>query len=225
MLKAELHIHTSEDPEDTYINYGARELINHLADRGYDVLAITLHNAQFFPQEIVMYARDRGILMIPGTERRIEGKDVLLYNFTPGELEKICTLGDIRDIKRDRHLVIAPHPFYPAGYSLGKELAQNIDIFDAIEYCHFYRRWLNPNRKAMRLAAQYGKPMIGTSDAHRLYQIGHTFTGIDARKDAHSVIQAIKQGHVQISTHPLPMHLMMHTLFWMTIGKMTGRNY
>ena len=45
VLKADLHIHTGDDPVDR-IPYSTLELIDRAAVLGYDVLAITLHDLQ-----------------------------------------------------------------------------------------------------------------------------------------------------------------------------------
>ena len=63
MLKAQLHIHTKEDPQDyRFVRYSAKELINRAAERGFDVLAITCHNRVVYNQELKDYAQKRNIL-------------------------------------------------------------------------------------------------------------------------------------------------------------------
>jgi len=44
--------------------------------------------------------------------------------------------------------------------------------FDAIELCHFWSRFLNPNRRTQEVAARFQKPLIATSDAHQLHAFG-----------------------------------------------------
>ena len=64
-LKADLHLHTAEDPNDR-VSYTAKELISKAADEGFEVLAITNHQCLTFNQRLSAYARERGILLIPG---------------------------------------------------------------------------------------------------------------------------------------------------------------
>src|SRR4029079_874139 len=71
-----------------------------------------------------------------------------------------------------------PHPFYVLGGSIGKRSIDEIDCFDAIELCHFHKGLFNPNRRAMQVAEQFGKPLIATSDAHQLSAFGHHDTTI-----------------------------------------------
>ena len=79
MLKADLHIHTSEDPKEN-LAYDARELIDYAKNLGFDVIAITLHEKLFQNRQVFDYAKKKGILLIPGIELRIQGMDVLAYN-------------------------------------------------------------------------------------------------------------------------------------------------
>ena len=87
MLKVELHAHTDLDPVDR-IPHSTTDLIDHAASLGYHVLAITLHDRYFDPADWQAYARDRGILLLPGIERTIERQHVLLINF-PAESASI----------------------------------------------------------------------------------------------------------------------------------------
>src|SRR5512139_2457420 len=86
-LKADLHLHTAEDPLDR-IRYTAKELISKAADEGFDVLSITNHHRVTFNPELFSYARERGILLIPGVEITIRRRHVLVLNPPAG---KICS--------------------------------------------------------------------------------------------------------------------------------------
>ena len=70
-LKADLHLHTAEDPNDR-VSYTAKELISKAADQGFEVLAITNHQCLTFNQRLSAYARERGILLIPGMEINVQ---------------------------------------------------------------------------------------------------------------------------------------------------------
>jgi predicted metal-dependent phosphoesterase TrpH len=201
-LKAELHSHASEDPYDR-LPYSARTLIDRLSEERFDVLALTLHGIQHYPEELIKYADKRGILLIPGVEAFIEGKHTLLYNFDFDPL-KINTFDDVRRHKREDCLVIAPHPYYPGFSSLWSKLNRHRDIFDAVEYCHFYSRRVNLfNLMAIRKARKLKLPMVGTSDIHSLRQVGLTYSLIDADKTVSGVIDAVKKGRVDIVSYPL----------------------
>src|SRR4051794_15065792 len=80
-LKVELHAHSSDDPED-HVPYTTTQLIDRAAALGYDAIALTLHNRQLDLDPLRRHAEARRIALIPGVERTIEGKHVLLLNFT-----------------------------------------------------------------------------------------------------------------------------------------------
>ncbi len=212
-LKCDLHLHTNEDPKDKFITHSPQELIAHASKLGFNVLAITLHEKNCYKKELANYARKKGILLIPGCEANIEGKHVLLYNFTDDELKQIKTIQDIKKYKRKDNLVIAPHPYYFTKSCLREKLDSNIEAFDVIEYCHFYHKFFSFNKKAVDIAEKHNKPIIGTSDTHRLWQMGHTYSIIDAKdKNVKDIIQAIKQNKVQLRTKPLKTTIILQTI-------------
>jgi predicted metal-dependent phosphoesterase TrpH len=207
MLKADMHIHTSEDPQDgKWLKHSAKDFIGFAAQKGYQVISITCHKKVVYSKQLAAYAKSKGILLIPGVEWKIGKRDVLIYNITQQEAEKIKTFGDLRKLrqeKKDNILIMAPHPYLPAGHSIGKELVPNIDLFDAIELCHFYTWTMNWNKKAVAVAKRFKKPMFGNSDVHYLSQLGKTYTLIDSKHEMGGVFSAIRQGRVSVKTKPL----------------------
>ena len=118
MLKVELHTHTADDPIDA-IPHTTFELIDHAATLGYDAIAITLHERQLDLRRFTPYAEERGIVLIPGVERTIEGRHVLLLNYSADATDQVRTFDDLKMLRRREHgLVIAPHPFFPAAVCL-----------------------------------------------------------------------------------------------------------
>ncbi|MBI2672066.1 PHP domain-containing protein [Candidatus Woesearchaeota archaeon] len=205
MLKIDLHTHCNEDPVDRFIKHSPEELIDHAAKEGFNALSITCHNKVVFSRSLQKYANLKNILLIPGAERDIENKHVLLFNFTQEEIDNVKTFNDLREKKKLNQLAIAPHPFYvhPNSISLFSKLERNIDVFDAIEYSNLYFKGLNNlNKKADKIAQKYNLPMVGNSDLHRLDFIGSNFTLVDAEKNVLSVIKAIKDKKVVISSRP-----------------------
>ena len=223
MLKAELHIHTADDPCDL-IPHSTWQLIDRAALLGYQALAITLHDRQLDLRPFRPYAAERGVTLISGVERTIGGKHVLLLNF-PAEAERVETLEEVADLKRRwPGLVIAPHPFYPMPTCLGRSLERHAAVFDAVEYNAFYTRgtdWFN--QAALRWAARHGKPVVANSDVHRLGQLGRTYTLIDADPDPHAICESIRAGRIERRTEPLTIaHAVAHFAS-LTIGGIRGR--
>ena len=202
MLKVELHTHTGDDPIDT-IPHSTLDLIDRAAALGYHALAITLHEKQLDLRRFRAYAAERGIVLIPGVERTIEGSHVLLLNFSHGA-DELRTFEDLARLKaRQRGLVIAPHPFFPHSSCLGRDLGRHADLFDAVERNAMYTRLVDFNRPAVRWAARHGKPVVGNCDVHRLLQLGSTYSLVDAAPDPDAICEAVAAGRVQVKSRPL----------------------
>src|SRR5438045_2175286 len=122
-----------------------------------------------------------GVLLIPAAEVRLCGADVIVLNVSAKEVAGLKNFHDLRQLRAlrgDSIFTIAPHPFYIFGGSIGPRLLEEIDCFDAIEICHFHKGLFNPNRRATKVALRFGKPLIATSDAHRLHAFGRHYTSI-----------------------------------------------
>jgi len=203
-LKTELHTHTIDDPKDgkRIVLHSAEQLIDKAEEQGFQVLSITNHNQLLFTSALEEYARERGILLIPGVEATLEGKHVLLYNF----LNYDGSWSSPEIVTRNKgpgQLVIAPHPFFPLPTALGKLVSRWRHLFDAIEYNQFYLSWLNFNQRAQELAQQLNLPLVGNSDVHWIFQLGRTYSLVYAEQSTGSVLNAIKQGNVRLVTEPV----------------------
>jgi len=199
-LKADLHLHTAEDPLDR-VGYTAKELISKAADEGFDVLSITNHQIMTFSSELFSYAQERGILLIPGVEATVRRRHVLLLNPVPG---KHCSdFSHLSKLRRPETLIVAPHPYFPGTYSLNGCLLKHWTLFDALEYCHFYSPRINFNQKAIEVCQSHGFPLVGNSDAHFLSQFGTTYSLIYAQKNLESIFTAIRESRVEVVTRPL----------------------
>ena len=202
MLKVELHTHTADDPVDA-IPYSTFELIDRAAALGYDALAVTLHDHQLDLRRFSPYAAERGITLIPGVERTIEGRHVLLLNYARGT-EDVRTFADLARLRaRARGLVVAPHAFFPASSCLRGDLERHADLFDAVERNAMFIRGVDFNRAAERFAARHGKPVVGNGDVHRLAQLGTTYSLVDAARDPDAICEAIAAGRLRVESRPL----------------------
>ena len=212
MLKADMHMHSKEDTRDNCL-YPIKDVIDRAAEQHFDVLSITFHDRQFYPDEIVEYAKEKNILLIPGIEKTIKGRHVLLYNFTEEELKKIHSFKDLRLMKENHHLVVAPHPFVPSPTSLQKRLYKNHDVFDAVEIMYLYTRIINFNKETHHFSKEYDLPKVANSDLHFLENFGRQYTLIDSKKNTQAIIQAIKEGKVRIHSKPLSHYTFFKCLY------------
>jgi predicted metal-dependent phosphoesterase TrpH len=205
-IKIDLHIHTHDDPKDA-VDYSAHELLERAHTLGFRVLAITLHDAVFGRKEVFADAAAMGILLLPAAEMRLHGADVIVLNVTAEEMAELKSFDDLRRLRAQRGdsiFTIAPHPFYMFGGSIGSRLLREIDCFDAIEFCHFHIGLFNPNRRAKKVASRFAKPLIATSDAHRLHAFGRHYTSIPkpSALTAENVFAALRSGPLRLTSPP-----------------------
>lgn len=213
VLKVELHTHTADDPLDR-IPHSTTQLIDRAVALGYNALAVTLHDKQLDLTCVRDYAAQRDIVLIPGIERTIRGKHVLLLNFQSGT-EDVHTFDELAELKRrqPQGLVVAPHPYFPLTSCLWGLLEDHADLFDAVEMNGMFTESVDFNSPARRWARANGKPLVGNGDVHRLEQLGTTYSMVDAdaRAGADAICAAIAAGRVEVVARP-------HS--WRTVGRL-----
>ena len=204
MLRGDFHHHIDADPIDgKFVRHSAGELIDRAAAAGLNVLAITCHESVPYDGAASRYAAARGVLLLRGMEATVDGHHVLLLNF-PEFPPGVCTMEEVVARKTRDALVIAPHPFYPVGMGMGDTLASYPHVFDAVEFSGLYTPLTQRfNRRAADHARRVGVPVVGNSDTHFLWQLGRTYTVIDATPEPTAVIEALRHGRVQLVTQPL----------------------
>lgn len=217
-VKVDLHIHTGDDPKDV-IEYSAHQLLEKARSLGFGALAITLHDAVFDRHEVFADAEKMGILLIPAAEMRLEGADVIILNVKPAEVAGLRTFADLRQLRSKRGQSIftfAPHPFYLLGGSIGRRLIAEIDCFDGIELCHFHKGPFNPNFVAARVAKRFGKPLIATSDAHRMHAFGRHYTSIPRPPvlSCETIFDTLRKGPMRLVSPPCTMKDFLSALYW-----------
>jgi predicted metal-dependent phosphoesterase TrpH len=217
-IKVDLHIHTVDDPKDV-IDYSAHQLLEKAKQLGFGALAITLHDAVFDRSEVFADAAAMGILLIPAAEVRLEGADVIVLNVTGAEVAQLRNFDDLRALRARRGssvFTFAPHPFYLLGGSIGRRLLSQIDCFDGIELCHFHKGPFNPNWVAGRVARRHRKPLIATSDAHRLHAFGRHYTLVPrpAEMSCESIFTALRNRSAKLVSPPCTMKDLFSALYW-----------
>ena len=205
MLKVDLHLHSGEDPVDL-VEHTAAALVDRAAAAGFHALAVTLHERQLVDPALAAYARERGIVLVPGIERTIAGHHVLLLNYSASAAESASTFDDLARLRAcGEGVVVAPHPFFPGPKCLGADLDRHADLFDAVEWSYFWLRGLNFNTPAAEWARRAGKPLLGGSDLHDLRQLGRTYSLVDAEPEVAAICAAIREARVSLVTEPAPL--------------------
>jgi len=221
-IKIDVHIHTLDDPKDA-VDFSAHQLLERARALGFGVLAITLHDAVFGRKEVFADAAAMGILLIPAAEMRLCGADVIVLNVTPEEVAELKDFDDLRRLRARRGnsiLTIAPHPFYVFGGSIGSRLFAEMDCFDAIEVCHFHFGLFNPNRRAKRAASRFRKPLIATSDAHRLHAFGLHYTSIPTPQalTVENVFAALRNGPLRLTSPPCSFRDLLSAIYFVFLA-------
>ena len=203
-VKVDLHIHTLEDPKDR-LDYSAHQLLERARQLGFGALAITLHDKVFDRPEVFADAAAMGLLLIPAAEVRLEGADVVVLNVQPNEVENLRTFAALRQLRArrgDSLFCFAPHPFFFLGASIGPRLLEEIDCFDAIEICHVHKGLFDLNRRARQIAHAHSKPLLATSDAHRLSAFGAHYTSIPRPPELtiEAVLRALREGRRRLTS-------------------------
>lgn len=210
-FKTSLHIHTAEDIlEGRNIPYTIYQLIDTAKKFDFKILALTGHEHFIYRSEYGEYAKQNGILLIPGIELTVisgshKKNHVVVLNCSL-DIEGVKTFSDLENYKKNHPdiFIIAPHPNFHLKVSLGlKNLEKYIDLFDAIEYSWFYTKWFNLNISAVKIAQKYHKPLIATSDLHRLVYLTRDYALIDSVDlNIKNIFLAIRQQHFVNITKP-----------------------
>ena len=209
-VKADMHIHTKEDPQDNWhIKHSAKDIIDEAKRKNIKIISITLHNKVLENREIEEYAKKKGILLIKGVEQTIQGKHVLIYGLSEKESQKIKNFDDLRELKQKKDiLVVAPHPYYPniiVKTCLKDNVEKHKDIIDALEVQQLYTKIYNPNKKAIKTATNLKKGIIANSDTHKIKYFGAHYTKIilPNKYTQKDIFNAIRENKTEIKTKPL----------------------
>lgn len=216
IYRVDFHHHVKGDPIDC-LNYTIFDLIDCALKKGIHSIAVTPHGKVFQDQEAIEYATRKGILLISGVEKRVEGREVLILNVTPEEIPSKMTFTDLRllrEKKGDQILIVAPHPFYPARSCLLSKLEEYHSLFDATEYAHLHLSFYNPNEKAVAWAQRHQKAILANSDTHGLFMLGKNYSEVEAESlTTDSIFRAIRNHRLKPRVHvPSILELVRFTI-------------
>ncbi len=236
-VKASLHCHTSADlVEGGVIGYSVFDLIDRAKEAGIAVLAHTCHRYFVWDQAWSDYADQNGILLIPGVELELtEGSSAnhtlaINCDASISEVQSFADLAQYRITHPDL-LVIAAHPNFGFGVSLGKErLLKYWSLFDAVENSWFYSRFLNPNQVINQLCIARHKPFIATADLHNFNFscLRSDYAVLDLTDlSAQAVVRAVKQGLFTNVSEPKSLFQLgstiSHALYLDYLNKLTKK--
>jgi predicted metal-dependent phosphoesterase TrpH len=217
----DLHAHSAHSRFNEGVPYAPEELIDAAVQSGLGGIALTGHDTLAGIEEAIVAAQNRDLMLIPGVEimtrKGLHVPHMVGLLPTAVALEMATRRTKLPRFKSPDYtadwihdhggVVIAPHPrpdgniislSYPQVHDLGERI-------DAIE-THTTR---GINDAVMRFAQERGIASVGSSDAHRLEEVGLARTAVHGEiRTADDVIQAIKDRRVGgVIDKPIPTAL------------------
>ena len=194
MIRADLHIHTTFSSDSTI---QPKTLVEHLVNHSsIKVAAVTDHDSIqgcSLTQKLASAYPD--ILIIPGVEISTHQGDILILGTTDLPPQP-WTMENVVDFARDNNCVsVAAHPYRE--YGLG-DLARGSRV-NAIEVLNGGSP-SSANQQAQVLARSMNLPGVAGSDAHSPQELYSVYTQIDSNLNADNILNAIKKGHVKVSS-------------------------
>jgi len=208
-IKTNLHFHTADDIADP-IDYTTYQGIDKAVELGFGALAITCHQKFAWTEEYDAYARQKGLLLIPGIEIYIgdtmatSKRHTLILNAMK-KTEQIRTFKDLAAYKHENPeaFIMAPHPFFYGDFSLKQYLEPNIGLYDAIEQSWFYSKLFNRNIEGKAIADKYHLPFVATSDTHYFDFLDKNYCTVEVDElTPEAVFAAIRAGKFENTTSP-----------------------
>jgi predicted metal-dependent phosphoesterase TrpH len=209
--RIDLHNHCQGDPLDP-LAHTIYEHIDQAKKVCLDAIAITWHRRVCMDEAAFTYARERGMLVIPGMEAEVDGKHLVVLGLREGDLPGRTNWEEIRALRARKPGIVtmAAHPFYPHPCCLNRHMNEAIDCIDLVEWCALHVNWLpsriSPNLRAARWAQQHGKTLVACSDAHSPAAIGRSPSTVEATAlTEEAILEAVRAGHVTFPRHSLEM--------------------
>jgi len=168
-MRYDLHVHTHYSKDCTVPPVDmARQLKKH----GYAGMAITDHDTAagaLKPYDI------SGFLVVPGIEVSTTQGHLLGLGIT-ADVTSRDVITAIDEIHAQGAVAVAAHPFRRSSPSISSVEGLDVDAVETFNGRNFPRQ----NQQAAALAAEYGLPTTGGSDAHQLREAGSGYTLADA---------------------------------------------
>lgn len=187
-MRFDLHTHSTYSRDGTA---PPSAIVGRCRGLGLSGIAITDHNEVKGYFEARAAGRSEGLLVVSGTEVSTSEGHVLAYGVQealPRGLSAAETLDRIRDAGG---MAVAAHPVrFPSG--MGLKLARDLP-WDGIEVLNGGSS-SRANAAATRLAGELGLSRTAGSDAHRLGELGRSYTVLENVFTEDQVLDALRRG-------------------------------
>jgi len=213
-LKADLHVHTVYS-RDALIT--PEELVFYARKRGLSAVAVTDHDSVDGALKI---ARETDFLIIPGIEVSSRNGHIVGLNVQEPIPKGLNVNETVDRIHATGGLAVACHPFAFLKGSLGKHASGR---FDAVETVNASAVPFNRSvRRAEEIAGRFGLPRVAGTDAHYAPEIGYAYTLIDAESSVDAIVKAIAEGQCEPFGEPVPLRLKLEKQYQYFKKKITG---
>ncbi len=143
--------------------------------------------------EALKLNKDPDFLVIVGSEIETDNKEDIIGLFLNEDIRSRLATEVIDEIRAQGGIAFWAHPFREGKNLLRSDLIERVDLIEGFNS----KTSASRNKLAQRLAYQYKKPLVGTSDAHHASEIGNGKTLVHAT-DISTVKAALAQGKTEI---------------------------
>jgi predicted metal-dependent phosphoesterase TrpH len=187
-MKIDLHVHSNHSYDGTA---SPKEIVMRCRKVGLDGLAITDHNVMSGTDESLRLGGEEGLVVVRGTELSTAEGHVLAYGLSSPVRSGLGIEETIESIHSAGGIAVAAHPKrFPSGMGLARALGAPFDAIEVLNGGSSPRA----NSAALRAAEGKGISKTGGSDAHRLVDVGKSWTVVEDVSSEDDVIQAIVKG-------------------------------
>ncbi|MFO8133811.1 MAG: PHP domain-containing protein [Thermoplasmatota archaeon] len=169
-MRYDLHVHTQYSKDCAVPPV---EMARHLKKQGYAGMAITDHDTAAGALKSYDIS---GFLIVPGIEVSTTQGHLLGLGISADVASRDAATA-IDEIHAQGGIAVIPHPFRRSSPSIASVEGLDVDAVETFNGRNFPRQ----NRQAAALAAEYGLPVTGGSDAHQLWEAGSGYTIAEAR--------------------------------------------
>lgn len=190
----DMHIHEKTYSSDSSMLLD--DIVEQAKKLGLDGICITDHESNSLKETASQTAKDKNFLIFVGAEILTYEGDVIIFGLDNIPQEKMHAKDLVALVNNQGGVAISAHPYRQNGRGMGDEIKKTPGL-SAVEGLN----GSTPpelNMKAYDSAREVGLPLVGSSDAHWISQLGKYATYFeDDIATEYDLIQAIKSGRIE----------------------------
>ncbi|MDH3365545.1 MAG: CehA/McbA family metallohydrolase [Thermoplasmata archaeon] len=187
-MKLDLHIHSTFSADGTA---DPEKILQHCRDIGLGGCSITDHNSIEGSSKAAELGSEMGLVVVRGIEVSSSEGHILGYGLSAPVPRRLSMIETIAEIHNAGGIAVAAHPTR-LGSGVGMDAAGHAG-FDAVEVLNGGSS-ARGNRIASRLALDNQLPVVGGSDAHKVVEIGRSYTVVEGADTEADIIRAVVEG-------------------------------